>query len=187
MLQAIKKGRVWSNPAAHAQSRRARTRLSTFSIPLRRCSIAASARAAESPGWRHETLARRPFVCPRARRPGARRFCLLRRLAARGRCGQGRLAATLEAAFGGLQPDMKVLEFETNQPEFKTPIWDYMAGLVDDERVADGKAAMARERRARWRSAERALRRRAAMCWRRSGASSRISARTWASGRWCSR
>ena len=39
---------------------------------------------------------------------------------------------------------MKVLEFETSQPEFKTPIWDYMAGLVDDERVVDGKAAMAK-------------------------------------------
>ena len=57
---------------------------------------------------------------------------------------KGVSAATLDAAFDGLQPDMKVLEFETNQPEFKTPIWDYMAGLVDDERVADGKAAMAK-------------------------------------------
>jgi lytic murein transglycosylase len=57
---------------------------------------------------------------------------------------KGVSAATLDAAFGGLQPDMKVLEFETNQPEFKTPIWDYMAALVDDERVADGKAAMAK-------------------------------------------
>jgi lytic murein transglycosylase len=37
-----------------------------------------------------------------------------------------------------------VLDFQTSQPEFKTPIWDYMSGLVDDERVADGKAAMAR-------------------------------------------
>ena len=57
---------------------------------------------------------------------------------------KGVSAATLDAAFAGLQPDMKVLEFETNQPEFKTPIWDYMAGLVDDERVADGKSAMAK-------------------------------------------
>jgi lytic murein transglycosylase len=57
---------------------------------------------------------------------------------------KGVTAATLEAALSGMQPDMKVLEFETNQPEFKTPIWDYMAGLVDDERVADGKAAMAK-------------------------------------------
>ena len=56
--------------------------------------------------------------------------------------------ATLDAAFGGLQPDMKVLDFQKSQPEFKTPIWDYMAGLVDDERVADGKAAMAKNARA---------------------------------------
>ena len=38
---------------------------------------------------------------------------------------------------------MKVLDFQKDQPEFKTPIWDYLAGLVDDERVADGKARMA--------------------------------------------
>ena len=50
--------------------------------------------------------------------------------------------ATLAAAFKDLEPDMKVLDFENFQPEFKTQIWDYMAGLVDDERVADGKAAM---------------------------------------------
>jgi lytic murein transglycosylase len=53
-------------------------------------------------------------------------------------------AATLDAAFAGLQPDMKVLDFQKDQPEFKTPIWDYLAALVDDERIADGKAAMAR-------------------------------------------
>ena len=56
---------------------------------------------------------------------------------------QGVSGATLKAAFDGLQPDTKVLEFETSQPEFKTPIWDYLAALVDDERVTDGKAAMA--------------------------------------------
>jgi lytic murein transglycosylase len=61
---------------------------------------------------------------------------------------KGISATTLDAAFSGLQPDMKVLEFETSQPEFKTPIWDYMAGLVDDERVADGKAAMAKNAKA---------------------------------------
>jgi lytic murein transglycosylase len=51
-------------------------------------------------------------------------------------------AAAFDAATAGVQPDMKVLEFQKNQPEFKTPIWDYMAGLVDDERIADGKAGM---------------------------------------------
>jgi lytic murein transglycosylase len=48
-------------------------------------------------------------------------------------------AAAFNSAVAGLKPDMKILEFQQNQPEFKTPIWDYMAGLVDDERVADGK------------------------------------------------
>jgi lytic murein transglycosylase len=61
---------------------------------------------------------------------------------------------TLDLAFNGLQPDMKVLDFAKQQPEFKTPIWDYMAALVDDERVADGKAAMAREARALARAEE---------------------------------
>ena len=42
----------------------------------------------------------------------------------------------------GLAPDMSVTELLDAQPEFKTPIWDYMAGLVDDERVADGKAML---------------------------------------------
>ena len=52
--------------------------------------------------------------------------------------------ATLDAAFNGVTPDPKVLDFQKQQPEFTTPIWDYVAGLVDDERVADGKAAMAK-------------------------------------------
>ena len=53
-------------------------------------------------------------------------------------------STALDKAFSGLQPDMKVLEFQKQQPEFKTPIWDYVAGLVDEERVTDGKAAMAK-------------------------------------------
>jgi lytic murein transglycosylase len=29
-----------------------------------------------------------------------------------------------------------------NQPEFTTPIWDYLAGLVDEQRVADGRVKL---------------------------------------------
>ena len=54
-------------------------------------------------------------------------------------------ARTLDVAFNGLEPDPKVLDLQKQQPEFKTPVWDYVDGLVDDDRVADGKAAMARE------------------------------------------
>jgi lytic murein transglycosylase len=56
-------------------------------------------------------------------------------------------ARTLDVAFNGLEPDPKVLVFQKQQPEFKTPVWDYVDGLVDDDRVADGKAAMARQAR----------------------------------------
>ena len=44
----------------------------------------------------------------------------------------------------GVQADFGVLEKLDYQPEFKLPIWDYLAGLVDDERIADGNAALAR-------------------------------------------
>ena len=95
-------------------------------------------------------------------------------------------SATIDRAFSGLQPDMKVLDFQKQQPEFTTPIWDYVAGLVDEERVADGKAAMARNAaRARPRRADLSA---SAGTWSpRSGGWSPISARRWASGRWCSR
>ena len=63
-------------------------------------------------------------------------------------------AATLDIAFRGVEPDMKVLDFQKQQPEFKTPIWDYVDGLVDDDRVADGKAAMASQARALARAEE---------------------------------
>jgi lytic murein transglycosylase len=56
-------------------------------------------------------------------------------------------ARTLDVAFNGVEPDPKVLDFQKQQPEFKTPVWDYVDGLVDDDRVADGKAAMARQAR----------------------------------------
>jgi lytic murein transglycosylase len=57
---------------------------------------------------------------------------------------KGVSAATYDAVTSGVQPDMKILELMDNQPEFKTPIWDYLGFLVDDERVEEGRAAMRR-------------------------------------------
>ena len=42
----------------------------------------------------------------------------------------------------GLAPDMGVLDLLDAQPEFTTPIWDYLAPLVDDQRIADGQAML---------------------------------------------
>lgn len=55
----------------------------------------------------------------------------------------GVTAQTWGTLFSGIQPDATVLEKLDNQPEFKTPIWDYLAGLVDDERVAQGQRLLA--------------------------------------------
>ncbi|WP_246191719.1 lytic murein transglycosylase [Pseudoxanthomonas gei] len=42
----------------------------------------------------------------------------------------------------GLQPDLGVLELLDAQPEFTTPIWDYLAALVDEQRIAEGQAML---------------------------------------------
>ncbi len=55
-------------------------------------------------------------------------------------------AATWTSQLTGVEPDGSVLTKLDNQPEFKTPIWDYLAGLVDDERVADGQRLLAQHR-----------------------------------------
>ena len=52
---------------------------------------------------------------------------------------RGITAATFDTHAASLEPN-DVLPFQDNQPEFSTPPWDYMAGLVDDERVEDGRA-----------------------------------------------
>ena len=57
--------------------------------------------------------------------------------------GHGVSHATFDRHTRGLAPDMDVVGFLDAQPEFRTPIWDYMAGLVDEERVADGRARFA--------------------------------------------
>ena len=56
-------------------------------------------------------------------------------------------AGVSDAAFtqftSGLLPDMSVIDKLNFQPEFRTAIWDYLAGLVDDQRIAEGRAMLA--------------------------------------------
>ncbi|MDR2882029.1 MAG: lytic murein transglycosylase [Azoarcus sp.] len=55
---------------------------------------------------------------------------------------QGISKTTFDTHAAKIEPDLSVLELLDSQPEFKTPIWDYLAGLVDEERVADGRAML---------------------------------------------
>ena len=45
-----------------------------------------------------------------------------------------------------LMPDYSVIEKLNYQPEFSTPIWDYLSGLVDEERVQLGRQKLAQHR-----------------------------------------
>ena len=56
---------------------------------------------------------------------------------------KGITAQTFDKAMAGVEPDRGVLDSMDNQPEFTTPIWDYLAALVDEQRVADGRARLA--------------------------------------------
>ena len=57
--------------------------------------------------------------------------------------GLGITQQTFDQALAGVEPDQGVLDAMDNQPEFKTPVWDYLAALVDEQRIADGQAGLA--------------------------------------------
>src|SRR6476660_8680900 len=51
-------------------------------------------------------------------------------------------ADIVNAAFSGIAFDEKAVRFSRTQPEYRLSIWDYMAFLVDDVRIADGLRTM---------------------------------------------
>lgn len=50
--------------------------------------------------------------------------------------------AIVAEALNVAEPDDKVMRLSKVQPEFKTPIWDYLGFLVDEQRVIDGQTMM---------------------------------------------
>ena len=67
--------------------------------------------------------------------------CLANRLRPQA-IARGIPSESFDRYMAGVTPDRSVLELLNAQPEFTTPIWDYLAGLVDEERVTDGKAML---------------------------------------------
>lgn len=55
--------------------------------------------------------------------------------------GAGVSQQTIASATDGMEPNDAV-SFMDKQPEFTTPVWDYVAGLVDEERVEEGRAML---------------------------------------------
>jgi lytic murein transglycosylase len=50
--------------------------------------------------------------------------------------------AVAKKALGGVKFDEKAVRFSRSQPEYRTPIWDYMAFLIDQDRINTGFAMM---------------------------------------------
>lgn len=59
---------------------------------------------------------------------------------------KGVSAASYARYTQNLSPDYSVIERLNYQPEFSTPIWDYLSGLVDEERVQLGRQKLAEHR-----------------------------------------
>ena len=55
---------------------------------------------------------------------------------------QGITYDTFDVAMARVEPDPTVIEAMSNQPEFSTPIWQYLAALVDDKRIAEGRTQL---------------------------------------------
>jgi len=52
--------------------------------------------------------------------------------------------AVAKKALTGVKFDEKAVRFSRSQPEYRTPIWDYMAFLIDKDRIDTGLAMMKR-------------------------------------------
>src|SRR5690606_25169005 len=53
---------------------------------------------------------------------------------------------TYRAAMAGLTPDPNVPDLVVRQPEFTTPMWEYIEGRVTASRIERGRAAIERNR-----------------------------------------
>jgi lytic murein transglycosylase len=51
-----------------------------------------------------------------------------------------------EKLTAGLTPDLRIMDLLDSQPEFTKSVWDYLDVLVTDERIAQGRALLAKHR-----------------------------------------
>lgn len=56
---------------------------------------------------------------------------------------QGRDRAAVERLLSGLTPDPRIVELDQRQPEFVSPVWDYVTNRVTENRINEGLALKA--------------------------------------------
>jgi len=59
---------------------------------------------------------------------------------ARRAVGRGRDPAVLGRLLNGITPDPRIVELDQRQPEFVSPVWDYVTNRVTERRLNDGRA-----------------------------------------------
>ncbi|HVZ53228.1 MAG TPA: lytic murein transglycosylase [Pseudolabrys sp.] len=120
------------------------TRLASFSAPAGAFAPFAGQNA---PVWSGESGASgNPQMSAEAIRQGAADFhgCLERLWPLAARRGVSR--ATFAAATATLTPDLRIMDLLDSQPEFTKSFWDYLDVLVTPDRIAKGRALLARYR-----------------------------------------
>jgi membrane-bound lytic murein transglycosylase B len=55
----------------------------------------------------------------------------------------GRPEAVVDEVLNGLEPDVRVVELDRDQPEFVRPVWDYLDSAISENRVARGRSLAA--------------------------------------------
>ncbi len=119
-----------------------------FNSPAPATSAApAPATAAGTPEWSGESGAsNHPLMTAQAIRAAAANFrnCLAGLWPQAERRGVSR--AVFEASVAGLTPDLRIMDLLDAQPEFTKSVWDYLDILVNEDRVQNGKAILAKYR-----------------------------------------
>ncbi|MBL8549351.1 MAG: lytic murein transglycosylase [Hyphomonadaceae bacterium] len=52
---------------------------------------------------------------------------------------QGRSRTVVQSMLSGLSPDQRVIDADQRQPEFTSPVWDYVTRAVSERRIAEGR------------------------------------------------
>ena len=107
----------------------------------------APAPAAGTPDWSGESGAsNHPLMTAQAIRAAAANFrnCLAGLWPLAERRGVSR--ALFEANVAGLTPDLRIMDLLDAQPEFTKSFWDYLDILVNEDRIENGRAILAKHR-----------------------------------------
>jgi membrane-bound lytic murein transglycosylase B len=129
---------------AHAQGFDLRA---LFNLPGGNAAIPSTPAPADAGEWSGESGASgHPLMIAAAIRAATADFgdCLARLWPAAERRGVPR--AVFEQHLAGLTPELRLMDLLDSQPEFTKSVWDYLDVLVNDDRIANGRAILQRHR-----------------------------------------